>query len=94
MSFPDINQNEFAEQVEHLRLEMIETKKRLESVIASQRSMARELELAHQELLSGNEQLRIANEKLRAAQEELEATNHELETFSATIPNRSPSEEI
>ena len=90
ISFVDVSR------YEHLRSELEQSQRELESAYEELQSAVEELETTNEELQSTNEELETTNEELHSTNEELEtmneelqSTNEELETINNELRDRS-----
>ncbi len=74
-----------SEGVQHLELELRETRERLQTTIEEYEGGVEELKTSNEELQSTNEEMQSANEELETSKEELQSINEELHTVNSEL---------
>jgi two-component system CheB/CheR fusion protein len=74
--------------VDHIELELRQTREQLRASVEEYQSMVEELKSANEELLSVNEELQSSNEELESAKEELQSVNEELHTVNGELSRK------
>jgi two-component system CheB/CheR fusion protein len=75
--------------VRELELELLDTRRELQSAIEQLDAAGEEHRAGHEELLSLNEELQSSNEELQASKEELEALNEEMNTINRELEDKN-----